>query len=148
MREKIDRASPRRRNAWSTATATPATRSMIITATNDFVTAPIAARRYSTPDRDRAERDGERYTGRVAGTPSFRQGKVERLREWLRDNDGDLGGAWFYSDSHNDLPLLRWSRTRSWSTRTKSSGSRRARAAGQSISLLDGRPTSMTTATP
>ncbi|MCB1801767.1 MAG: HAD family hydrolase [Gammaproteobacteria bacterium] len=80
---------------------------MIITATNDFVTAPIAAR-LGIPHliATRAERDGERYTGRVAGTPSFRQGKVERLHDWLRDHGGDLDGAWFYSDSHNDLPLL------------------------------------------
>lgn len=80
---------------------------MIITATNAFVTAPIA-RRLGIPHliATEAEREGDRYTGRVAGTPSFREGKVTRLHDWLRSNGGDLDGAWFYSDSHNDLPLL------------------------------------------
>ncbi len=50
-------------------------------------------------------RDG-RYTGRVSGTPSYREGKVKRLEEWLVDKDLTLDDAWFYSDSHNDLPLL------------------------------------------
>lgn len=80
---------------------------MIITATNSFVTAPIAAR-LGIPHliaTEPEQRDG-RYTGRVAGTPSFREGKVTRLQAWLTQHRHTLDGAWFYSDSHNDLALL------------------------------------------
>ena len=80
---------------------------MIITATNAFVTGPIAAR-FGIAELIATEpevRDG-RYTGRVAGTPSFREGKITRLRQWLESHDTALDGACFYSDSHNDLPLL------------------------------------------
>ncbi len=80
---------------------------MIITATNAFVTAPIA-RRLGIGEliATDPEKDGERYTGRVSGTPSFREGKVERLQQWLDSHQAVLDGASFYSDSHNDLPLL------------------------------------------
>ena len=81
---------------------------MIITATNDFVTAPIADRLgVEHLIATVAECRRERYTGRVSGTPSFRDGKVERLGEWLHQHNETLAGSWFYSDSHNDLPLLR-----------------------------------------
>mgnify|MGYP000001724978 CR=1 FL=1 len=81
---------------------------MIITATNAFVTAPIA-RRLGIDEliATEPEMDGERYTGRVSGTPSFREGKVERLQQWLDEHDAVLDGATFYSDSHNDIALLR-----------------------------------------
>ncbi len=83
---------------------------VVVTATNSFVTAPIA--RYlgiehliaTEPER----RDGE-FTGRVAGTPAFKEGKVQRLEEWLAAQGNtwaDVGESWFYSDSLNDLPLL------------------------------------------
>ena len=42
----------------------------------------------------------------MAGTPSFQDGKVTRLDDWLQAHGRTLEGAWFYSDSHNDLPLL------------------------------------------
>lgn len=80
---------------------------LIITATNAFITRPIAhslgvdAILASEPEI----RDG-RYTGNVVGTPCFREGKVICLREWLQQNPHDLAQAYFYSDSHNDLPLL------------------------------------------
>lgn len=81
---------------------------MIITATNDFVTAPIAQRLgVDHLIATRAERKGEGFSGNVAGTPSFRDGKVERLGAWLNEHNETLQGSWFYSDSHNDLPLLR-----------------------------------------
>ncbi len=82
-------------------------RLLIVTSTNRFVTAPIA-REFGIEHllaTDPEERDG-RYTGRVAGTPCYREGKVERLREWLAAHRETLEGSWGYSDSHNDLPLL------------------------------------------
>jgi HAD superfamily hydrolase (TIGR01490 family) len=80
---------------------------LIITATNRFITEPIAWR-YGVSHLLATEPeiiDGE-YTGGVTGTPCFRAGKVERLHAWLQQHHQDLDGSWFYSDSHNDLPLL------------------------------------------
>ena len=80
---------------------------LIITATNSFITMPIA-QRYGVTHLLATEaeiRDGE-YTGNVAGTPCFQSGKVERLNTWMEAHDRQLDGSWFYSDSHNDLPLL------------------------------------------
>lgn len=80
---------------------------VIITATNRFVTAPIAARFGITHlIATEVEMDGERYTGRSTGIPCFQHGKVERLEQWLGEHTVDLSSSWFYSDSHNDLPLL------------------------------------------
>ena len=81
---------------------------MIITATNRFVTAPIAAEfGVDTLLAIDAEIQGDRYTGKVSGTPTFREGKVIRLNQWLNENPGySLAGSYFYSDSKNDLPLL------------------------------------------
>lgn len=80
---------------------------MIITATNDFVTAPLAEK-YGIPHllATQAEQLDGQFTGRVSGIPSFREGKVTRLNQWLADNKETLTGSWFYSDSLNDLPLL------------------------------------------
>lgn len=80
---------------------------LIITATNAFVTAPIAEA-LDVPYLIATEpaRAGGRYTGEVAGVPSFREGKVERLAQWLAQTGESLAGSAFYSDSHNDLPLL------------------------------------------
>ncbi len=80
---------------------------LIITATNRFVTGPIAeALGVEHLIASEAERIDGRYTGEPSGVPSFQGGKVTRLNDWLAEHDADLGGAWFYSDSHNDLPLL------------------------------------------
>lgn len=80
---------------------------LIITATNDFVTRPIAERfGVHTLLATTAEFAHGRYTGRVAGTPCYREGKVMRLREWLRKHPHTLDGSVCYSDSHTDLPLL------------------------------------------
>lgn len=80
---------------------------LIITATNRFITGPIAARLgVDHLIAVEPEMVDGRYTGRVSGTPSYREGKVERLEEWLSDKELTLEDAWFYSDSHNDLPLL------------------------------------------
>ena len=80
---------------------------LIITATNRFITEPIAEM-LGVPNLLATEPeflDG-RYTGRPAGIPCFQQGKVKRLNAWLAATGHDLAGSWFYSDSHNDLPLL------------------------------------------
>ena len=83
---------------------------VIITATNSFVTAPIA-RAFGIEHLIATEpevRDGA-FTGGVSGTPCFREGKVERLEAWLAGRGESLKNvlkSTFYSDSHNDLPLL------------------------------------------
>jgi len=80
---------------------------LIITATNRFITGPIAER-LGIDDLIAVEPEmvEGRYTGRVTGTPSYREGKVVRLEEWLTEQELSLDDAWFYSDSHNDLALL------------------------------------------
>ena len=80
---------------------------LIITATNRFVTEPIADElgvdHLLATDPEII--DGQ-YTGQVAGIPCFQHGKVERLEAWLKQAGHNLADSWFYSDSHNDLPLL------------------------------------------
>lgn len=80
---------------------------LIITATNRFITAPIAARLGIA---ELIACEGEQiegvYTGEPTGIPSYHAGKITRLLDWLDGRDATLDGAWFYSDSHNDLPLL------------------------------------------
>lgn len=81
---------------------------MIMTATNTFITRPIAES-LGIDDMIGSEaeiRDG-RYTGKPAGTPCFQEGKVTLLLERVRERGLKLAGSTFYSDSHNDLPLLR-----------------------------------------
>lgn len=80
---------------------------VIITATNRFVTEPIAER-LGVDELLATEpefRDGA-YTGDVIDPPCFRDGKVVRLEQWLKQKGANLAQSWFYSDSHNDLPLL------------------------------------------
>lgn len=80
---------------------------VIITATNRFVTGPIAEA-FQVDDliaTDPEIIDG-RYTGKVAGTPCFQEGKITRLKQWLENTSHDLENSTFYSDSHNDLSLL------------------------------------------
>lgn len=80
---------------------------VIITATNDFITTPIAERLgIETLICSRGEKTGGRYTGKITGTPCFREGKITNLNQWLASHPNDLSQAFFYSDSHNDLPLL------------------------------------------
>jgi HAD superfamily hydrolase (TIGR01490 family) len=80
---------------------------VIITATNRFITDPIAqAFGVEYLIATDPEVIAGRYTGRVVGTPCFREGKVKRLQEWLEAHRESLEDSWFYSDSHNDLPLL------------------------------------------
>jgi HAD superfamily hydrolase (TIGR01490 family) len=82
----------------------------VVTATNSFVTAPIA-REFGVPHLVATEPEtaAGRFTGRVAGTPCFREGKIRRVDEWLSalgHRLGEFEASVFYSDSHNDLPLL------------------------------------------
>ena len=80
---------------------------LIITATNDFVTRPIADMfGIENLIATQAEMVAGQYTGEVNGVPSYQQGKVTRLHEWLDLTSNTMEGSWFYSDSHNDLPLL------------------------------------------
>lgn len=83
----------------------------IVTATNDFITRPIAEL-FGVPEliATELERDADRrVTGRVRGTPSFREGKIDRVGQWLKARGQDwqdFERTCFYSDSTNDLPLL------------------------------------------
>jgi HAD superfamily hydrolase (TIGR01490 family) len=82
----------------------------VVTATNSFVTAPIA-RELGVPHLVATEPESVagRFTGRVAGTPCFREGKLRRVDEWLvglGHRFAQFEDSSFYSDSHNDLPLL------------------------------------------
>lgn len=82
-------------------------RLLIITATNRFITGPIAARlQVATLLATECEMAGGRYTGRSTDVPCFQEGKVIRLNRWLQENRQSLEGSSFYSDSVNDLPLL------------------------------------------
>ena len=84
---------------------------LVITATNSFVTMPIAqaygiAHLIGTDP----EMVNGAYTGGVAGVPSFQEGKVTRLNQWLAERGqvlADFEQSYFYSDSHNDLPLMK-----------------------------------------
>ena len=82
----------------------------IVTATNSFVTGPIA-REFGIPHLVAtipAHENGA-FTGKPRGTPAFKAGKIERVDAWLEELGawwGGFGETWFYSDSHNDLPLL------------------------------------------
>ena len=81
---------------------------LIITATNRFITEPIA-HLYgiehliaTTPEMQHGQ-----FTGQFIGIPSFQEGKVTLLQQWLHNfPEESLDNSWFYSDSHNDLPLL------------------------------------------
>ena len=80
---------------------------IIATATNSFVTRPIADL-FKIKDLIATEfiiKDNE-FTGEVDGIPCFREGKVKKVKEWVEANGYDLSSATFYSDSFNDLPLL------------------------------------------
>jgi HAD superfamily hydrolase (TIGR01490 family) len=83
---------------------------LAVSAAHDFLAAPIArACGLEEGLFTLAERKSTGYTGRVIGRPCFREGKVEHLASWLKDSGNswsDVSESWFYSDSHNDLPLL------------------------------------------
>ncbi|WP_096085198.1 HAD family hydrolase [Agaribacterium haliotis] len=83
---------------------------LVITATNRFVTEPIVNKlRIPNLLASEGEIIDGRYTGNIADTPCYAGGKVIRLNAWLEQQecDFDLAEAYFYSDSFNDLPLLK-----------------------------------------
>ncbi len=80
---------------------------LIITATNRFITGPIA-NKLGIPNLLATEpeiREGQ-FTGKIVGAPCFQGGKVIRLQQWLEDKNLNMEESFFYSDSINDLPLL------------------------------------------
>jgi HAD superfamily hydrolase (TIGR01490 family) len=80
---------------------------LVITSTNRFIVEPIC-NALGIDDLIATELeiiDGN-YTGRFSGTPTFREGKVERFNQWLVEHPEHSGESYFYSDSINDLPLL------------------------------------------
>jgi len=81
---------------------------LVITATNRFVTEPIV-RLYGIENllATTPEFINGRYTGGFNGIPCFQEGKVKLLDAWLKDSTETMQDSWFYSDSHNDLPLLK-----------------------------------------
>lgn len=85
----------------------------VVTATNAFVTGDIA-REFGIPHLIATipGESGGAFTGKPVGTPSFQIGKITRVNAWLESIglwQGSFASRWFYSDSHNDLPLLEWS---------------------------------------
>ena len=81
---------------------------LLVTATNRFIAEPIAELlRMNAMLGTVPAMKGGRYTGKVEGIACFGRDKITHLRAWLESQGGlTLEGAWFYSDSHNDLPLL------------------------------------------
>jgi HAD superfamily hydrolase (TIGR01490 family) len=84
----------------------------IVTATNSFVTGPIA-REFGIPHLigtiATVNPENGQFSGTPTGTPSFRDGKIERVEAWLESLGlwwGSFADSVFYSDSHNDLPLM------------------------------------------
>jgi HAD superfamily hydrolase (TIGR01490 family) len=84
----------------------------IVTATNSFVTGPIA-RKFGIPHLigtiPAVDLKNGAFTGSPTGTPSFQGGKITRVESWLESMGlwwGSFAASYFYSDSHNDLPLM------------------------------------------
>ena len=80
---------------------------IVITASNTFITKPIVEM-YGIKHLLATEPEFKsgRFTGKVSGIPCFQSGKIDNLMPWLENHNASLNGSYFYSDSHNDLPLL------------------------------------------
>lgn len=81
--------------------------SIMITATNSFITQPIAdyfGIQHLIATEPKIVNGN--YTTEIEGTPCFQEGKVKRLNEWMKIHHADLSGSYLYSDSMNDVPLL------------------------------------------
>jgi HAD superfamily hydrolase (TIGR01490 family) len=107
MVDKIEPIMLPRANALITEHSEQGHHLLVITATNAFITRPIAD---ALGIEDLLACDAEivdgQYTGEPRGIPSYHAGKVTRLNNWLAERDISMDGSYFYSDSHNDLPLL------------------------------------------
>jgi HAD superfamily hydrolase (TIGR01490 family) len=80
---------------------------LLITASNSFIAEPIAELlHFPHLICTQIKQEAGRYTTQLEGIPAFRDGKVQRLEQWLGENSLSLQNSWGYSDSHNDLPLL------------------------------------------
>lgn len=80
---------------------------LIITASNHFIVEPIVeAFGVDHTLATNAEIINDQFTGKILGTPSFQEGKIIKLEQWLEQTDFNLTDSYFYSDSYNDLPLL------------------------------------------
>ena len=81
---------------------------LVITATNSFITWPIV-KRYGIENLLATEPEIKdcRFTGKVSGIPCYKDGKIDNLMPWLKEHQESLTDSTFYSDSNNDLPLLR-----------------------------------------
>ena len=81
---------------------------MVITSTMEFISRPIVDKLgIDTLIAPVLEIKHNRFTGKLVGVPSYAEGKVTCLMDWLKDTNQNLLGSYFYTDSHNDLPLLR-----------------------------------------
>lgn len=81
---------------------------VVISATGEFLVAPIAkALGVGHAIAILVETADGKYTGESIGTLSYREGKVTRLHDWMQEHGASMNGSYFYSDSRNDLPLLR-----------------------------------------
>lgn len=102
---------PRVARAWIDETRQAADAVLLVTASNHFLTEPFgAALGFDATLATRYEEFEGRFTGQLVGQPCFREGKLEHVRAWLAKRDLDLDQvehSTFFSDSHNDLPLLR-----------------------------------------
>lgn len=80
---------------------------LIITATNRFITQAIGEA-FGIPQllATEPEKINDRYTGKVLGVPCYKEGKITRYQTWLTEQNKSFDKVTFYSDSHNDLPLL------------------------------------------
>ena len=83
----------------------------VVTATNSFVTGPIVLGELGIPHLVATipAQEGGAFTGKPRGMPAFKAGKIERVDNWLESlglHWGSFERSWFYSDSHNDLPLM------------------------------------------
>jgi HAD superfamily hydrolase (TIGR01490 family) len=110
MRERIVPAIPDAARALIEKHRSQGHLLVLTTATSRFLSAPVARELgFEHHIATEPEMKTGRFTGRVSGTPNMREGKIERLLEWLAQrgvNLSDFHESWFYSDSKNDLPLL------------------------------------------